>query len=128
MRNVRGPAVAAVALGVLALVLASSALAGGRAPHRSAKPSLSFKVVVVRNRQILATGKAHPVPVRGRVVLQLRRNGAWHRLGQHPLVGHGSYSVRAVVPAGIAKARLRAALYEGKRRRALSPARSLPAR
>jgi hypothetical protein len=125
MRNVRGPAVAAVALGVLALVLASSALAGGRAPHRSAKPSLSFKVVVVRNRQILATGKAHPVPVRGRVVLQLRRNGAWHRLGQHPLVGHGSYSVRAVVPAGIAKARLRAALYEGKRRRAVSRVRSL---
>jgi hypothetical protein len=125
MRNVRGPAVAAVALGVLALVLASSALAGGRAPHRSAKPSLSFKVVVVRNRQILATGKARPVPARGRVVLQLRRNGAWHRLGQHPLVGHGSYSVRAVVPAGIAKARLRAALYEGKRRRAVSRVRSL---
>jgi hypothetical protein len=125
MRNVRGPAVAAVALGVLALVLASSALAGGRAPHRSAKPSLSFKVVVVRNRQILATGKAHPVPVGGRVVLQLRRNGAWHRLGQHPLVGHGSYSVRAIVPAGIAKARLRAALYEGKRRRAVSRVRSL---
>jgi hypothetical protein len=125
MRKFRGLGVAVAALGLLALVLPGPALAGARAPHRSAKPSLSLKVVVVRNRQILATGKTRPVPVRGRVVLQLRRDGAWHRLGQHPLVGHGAYSVRAVVPAGIAKARLRAALYEGKRRRAVSPARSL---
>jgi hypothetical protein len=125
MRKFRGLGVAVAALGLLALVLPGPALAGARAPHRSAKPSLSLKVVVVRNRQILATGKTRPVPARGRVVLQLRRDGAWHRLGQHPLVGHGAYSVRAVVPAGIAKARLRAALYEGKRRRAVSPARSL---
>ncbi len=125
MRKLRGLGVVLAAFGLLALVLTGSALAGGRAPYRGAKPSLSFKVVVVHNRQILATGYAHPVPARGRVVLQLRRKGAWHRLGQHPLVGHGSYSVRAVVPAGIAKARLRAALYEGKRRRAVSPARSL---
>jgi hypothetical protein len=125
MRVLRGLGVAVVALSLLALVVAGPAVAAGRAPSRSAKPSLSLKVVVVRNRQILATGKVRPVPARGRVVLQLRRKGAWHRLGQHPLVGHGSYSVRAVVPAGIVKARLRAALYEGKRLRAVSPARSL---
>jgi hypothetical protein len=125
MRVLRGLGVAAAALGLLALVLAGPAFGGGRAQHRSAKPSLSFKVVVVRNRQILATGKVRPVPARGRIVLQLRRKGAWHRLGQSPLVGHGTYSVRVVVPAGIAKARLRAALYEGKRRRAVSTARSL---
>jgi hypothetical protein len=132
MRRLRGLGVAVAAACLIALVVAGSALAGGRAPDqsakpsgRSAKPSLSLKVVVVRNRQILATGNVRPVPARGRVVLQLRRNGAWHQLGQHPLVGHGAYSVRAVVPAGIDDARLRAALYEGKRRRAVSPAHSL---
>lgn len=125
MRKLRGLGVAVATVCLLTLVLAGSALGAERAPHRSAKPSLSLQVVVVRNRQILATGKAHPVPARGRVVLQLRRNGEWHRLGQHPLVGHGSYSVRTVVPAGIDEARLRAALYEGKRRRAVSTARSL---
>src|ERR1700760_2693280 len=108
MRRLRGLCVVFAAVGLLALVLGGSAVGATRAPHREAKQSLSLKVVVVRNRQILATGKAHPVPARGRVVLQLRRNGAWHRLGRHPLVGHGSYWVRAVVPAGIARHRTRA--------------------
>jgi hypothetical protein len=125
MRKLRGLGVAVAAACLLALVVAGPASAAGRAPHRTAKPSLSFRVVVVRNRQVLATGKVRPVPARGRVVLQLRRKGAWHQLGQHPLVGHGSYSVRAVVPAGIGEARLRAALYVGKRRQAVSQAHSL---
>jgi hypothetical protein len=125
MRVLRGLGVAVAAVCLLALVLAGPASAAERAPHRTAKPSLSLKVVVAGNRQILATGAAHPVPARGRVVLQLRRDGAWHRLGRTPLTGHGAYWVRAVVPAGIDEARLRAALYEGKRQRAVSPARSL---
>src|SRR6201994_3558764 len=89
MRRLRGLCVVFAAVGLLALVLGGSAVGATRAPHREAKQSLSLKVVLVRNRQILATGKAHPVPARGRVVLQLRRNGAWHRLGRHPLGGHG---------------------------------------
>jgi hypothetical protein len=125
MRKLRGLGVAIAALSLLALLVARPALGAARAPHRSAKPSLSLKVVVVRNRQIFATGKVLPVPARGRIVLQLRRNGAWRRLGQSPLVGRGGYSVRAVVPAGIDDARLRAALYEGKRRRAISLTHSL---
>jgi hypothetical protein len=126
MRKLRGLGVALAAAGLLALVLSGSALGAGRAPQRSAKPSLSLKVaVIVGDRRILATGHAHPVPSRGRVVLELRRDGAWHRLGQTPLVRHGSYWLRAVLPSGVDDARLRAALYEGKRRRAVSPARSL---
>jgi hypothetical protein len=125
IRRLRGLGVAVAAACLLALVVAGSALAAGRPPHRTAKPSLSFKVVVVSNRQILATGKVRPVPARGRVVLQIRRDGAWHQLGQSPLVGHGAYSVRAVVPAGIDDARLRAALYEAQHQRGVSPLRSL---
>lgn len=125
MRKLRGPGVVVVASGLLAAVLVGAAFGAARAPQRSTKPSLSFKVVVVRDRQILATGKARPVQVRGRVVLQIRDGGRWRRLGQSPLVGHGAYSVRAIVPLGIDDVRLRAALYVGKRRRAVSPARSL---
>ena len=114
-----------MALGLLALVVAGAALGAEHAPHRAPKTTLSLKAKVVRNRQILATGKVRPVPDRGKVILELRRDGAWHRLGQSPLVGHGSYSVRAVVPAGIDDPRLRAELLEGKKRRAVSPVRSL---
>jgi hypothetical protein len=115
--------VALAALGLLALVAAGPALGAGR--QRPTRPSLSLKVVLVGNRQVLATGTVRPVPARGRIVLQLRRNGGWRRLGQSPLRGRGAYSVRAPVTPGIEDARLRAGLYEGRRRLAVSAARSL---
>jgi hypothetical protein len=125
MRQLLRWGVAVAALGLLALLVAGPAFGVGGIPRRSTGPSLSFKVVVVGNRQVLATGTVRPVPARGRIVLQLRRGGAWRRLGQAPVGGRGTYSVRAKVPAGIEGARLRVALYEGRRRRTVSPARSV---
>jgi hypothetical protein len=124
MRKLRGLGVAATAVCLLTLVLAGAALAGGRAPDRSVRPSLSLRVVG-RGRQIIATGKVHPVPTRGRIVLQLRRSGAWRQLGHSSPVGRGTYSVRVVAPTALDEARLRTALYLGDRRRATSPAREL---
>jgi hypothetical protein len=123
----------AVALACLALLGASgraglgtdAALGARRAPHQPARSTLGLRVDLVRGRQILATGKAHPVPARGRVVLQINRGGKWRKLGQSPLVGHGEFSVRAVVSGAAVTVRLRAALYEGKRRHGVSPVRSI---
>jgi hypothetical protein len=117
----------AAMLGCLAALAAGSAAATKRAPHQAPKEAVSLKVDVVRGRQVLAVGNVRPVPDKGTIVLQLRRNAAWRKLGRSPLVGHGTYSVRAVVPLGAVTpdgVRLRAALYLGRRRVAISKVRT----
>lgn len=58
MRRLRGLGAAVAAAGVLALVLAGSALGVARAPRPLVKPSPSLKVGVVRGPRTLATGRA----------------------------------------------------------------------
>ena len=122
----------AAMLGCLVALAAGSAAAAKRAPHRPSKETVSLKVDVVRGRKVLATGKVRPVPSRGTIVLQLRSGGTWRKLGRAPLVGHGAFSVRAVIPPGLAgtgasastDVRLRAELFVRHRRVAISKVRT----
>jgi hypothetical protein len=72
-------------------------------------------------------GEVTPAPSRGRVVLQLRAGKRWRALGNGAL-HRGNFRVSCSLPAQVTVTRIRALLFEGKRRVATSSARTVRVR
>jgi hypothetical protein len=71
---------------------------------------------------IVVRGKVIPAARHGRIVLQLRWQGAWRRLDGGAL-HNGRFRLHPVLPEGLAGGRIRVLLFEGGRRVAVSAAR-----
>jgi hypothetical protein len=114
----------ATAVCLAAIGAAQAAAAGHEAPRPKAKVSLTVRVKPTGSDHIVADGKVTPVPARGSVALQERRDGSWRRLARGPL-DRGSFDLRAELPGEDSSASLRAVLVEAGRQAATSPVRSV---
>lgn len=111
-----------VAMALTATLLASLLAAPGALA--SPRISLAVRVELAGNPRIVAAGKVAPAPLHGRVVLEVRRDGSWKRLGGGP-VDRRSFRISRPLPDWIELTRVRALLFEGRRRVATSAARTV---
>jgi hypothetical protein len=107
-----------------AIGAAQAAAAGPDTPKGKAKVSLALRVKPAGSDHIVADGKVTPVPAKGSVALQERRDGSWRRLARGSL-DRGSFDLRAELPGDSSSASLRAVLIEGGRQAGISPVRSV---
>ncbi len=119
-------ALLAALLACLVVGLGASAGAATRTVKRP-HVSLSVPARLGSRGTGLARGSVAPAPAHGRVVLQFRRGGRWRDLG-HASLRRGRYRVRFRLPATVMSARLRAALFVGERRVAVSKIRAVRVR
>ncbi|HEX4731857.1 MAG TPA: hypothetical protein VH299_11345 [Solirubrobacterales bacterium] len=103
---------------------AQAAAAGPDTPKGKAKVSLTVRVKPAGSDHVVADGKVTPVPAKGSVALQERRDGSWRRLARGSL-DRGSFDLRAELPGDSSSASLRAVLIEGERQAGISPVRSV---
>jgi hypothetical protein len=104
-----------------------SVVAAAPRPAPAAGPPRIFLLVPAdlgSKAVIVARGRVSPAPAHGRVVLQFREGGKWHPLGSSPL-RRGKFKLRGKLPPKIEVTRVRAVLFEGKRRVATSSARTV---
>jgi hypothetical protein len=89
--------------------------------------SLSVPAEVGSKAVIVAKGRVTPAPPRGRVVLQFREGEKWQAFG-NGVVRRGRFKIVSSLPLRVTVARVRAPLFEGKRRLAISSARTVRVR
>jgi hypothetical protein len=114
-------------LAAMLVCLAVSVAGVGAAAAGPPRISLSVPAQLVSGAKLLAKGKVTPAPAHGRVVVQFRDDGSWRALGSAALL-HGRFKVSRKLPPRVKATRIRALLFEGKRRVATSIARELHVR
>jgi hypothetical protein len=113
-----GTALACLLVGATGSGAAASHPASNTMPPRI---SLSVPTELESHAVVLAKGKVTPAPRRGRVVLQFREGGKWRAFGSGA-VRRGRFKITGSLPARVSATRVRALLFEGKRRVATSSA------
>jgi len=89
--------------------------------------SLTLPAELGSEAEFTARGKATPAPPHGRVVLQFRDGARWRALG-NGLLRRGGFKIVISLPPRIDATRVRALLFEGRRRLATSAARAVRVR
>jgi hypothetical protein len=111
---------------LLACLVVGVAASAGAGPKVAQAPRVSLAVPAKLGPKGagVAKGAVAPAPAHGRVVLQLSRGGKWRALG-HATLSRGHFKVRFRLPATVMTTRLRAVLFVGGHRVAVSPARAV---
>ncbi|MBA3865461.1 MAG: M28 family peptidase [Solirubrobacterales bacterium] len=113
-----------VALLAVSCLLTGVSTAAAAPAFTAPRISLSVSAQVGSQTKIVARGSVTPASSRGRVVLQLHKAKGWRELGTGP-VRRGKFKITHALSAGVRAARVRALLFEGRRRIATSSVRTV---
>lgn len=115
-----------IATGCLLAAASSEALPP---THTSAPPFVSLRVPDESDvgALVFASGKVRPAPGRGRVLLQLKRDGSWESIANRA-PRHGAFSFRFHLPSDNGATRARAVLFWHGTVLAKSPVRTIRVR